>query len=190
MKAAAETLGKIGAPSIEAGGLAKFSSAAIELAGRSQLVLLTREFLYRERELAANFSPADKEYTTFKNQYASVLQVMVTLANAERARATAELLNTQLEAARLNWAQDEDIAKVLGHATRSDGSINQDALKKLLDTSNIDASFKSRIQSNATIADLLEYLQEPPNPSPLPMRCVRPSRSNGEPYDYDENCCL
>ena len=36
LKAAAEAIGGVGAPSLEAGGTAKLSSAAIELAGRSQ----------------------------------------------------------------------------------------------------------------------------------------------------------
>src|SRR5687768_2835086 len=128
LKAAAQTLGNIAAPSIDAGGAAKLSSAAIELAGRSQLVLLAREFLYRECELAANFSKDDVRYPVLAGQYEKILSVVVTLANAERDRAAAELLSVQIEAARLNEVQDQDIAKIAAHVTRADGSIDADAL--------------------------------------------------------------
>lgn len=68
LKAAAEALGPVGAPSIDAGGAAKLTSAAFELAGRSQLVLLAREFLYRHCELAANFDPGSEHYAALAAQ--------------------------------------------------------------------------------------------------------------------------
>ncbi|HEX6102942.1 MAG TPA: hypothetical protein VF031_07850 [Alphaproteobacteria bacterium] len=163
LKAAAQTLGNIGAPSIDAGGAAKLSSAAIELAGRSQLVLLAREFLYRECELAANFSKDDARYTLLAGQYDKILGVVVTLANADRDRAAAELISAQIEAGKLNEVQDQDIAKIAAHVTRSDGSIDADALKALVAAAQIDPSFKQSIQSRTSLADLIEYLQLVPD---------------------------
>jgi hypothetical protein len=163
LKAAAQTLGNIGAPSIDAGGAAKLSSAAIELAGRSQIVLLTREFLYRECELAANFEPGTPGYDALAAQYRGILDVVVKLAEAEKSRAAAELIAIQVEAGRLNQAQDADIARVIAHVTASDGSIDRNALKTLLDTAEVDPSFRASIESRASLADLVDYLQIVPD---------------------------
>ena len=163
LKAAAQTLGSIGAPSVDAAGAAKLSSAAIELAGRSQIVLLTREFLYRECELAANFAPGSEGYEALAAQYRGILDVVIKLAEAEKSRAAAELISVQLEAARLNQAQDADIARVLAHVTKSDGSIDRDALKTLLDSAKIDPSFRKSIESRTSLADLVDYLQVVPD---------------------------
>ena len=163
LKAAAQTLGNIGAPSIDAGGAAKLSSAAIELAGRSQIVLLTREFLYRECELAANFEPGTPGYDALAEQYRGILDVVVKLAEAEKSRAAAELIAIQVEAGRLNQAQDADIARVIAHVTASDGSIDRNVLKTLLDTAKVDPSFRTSIQSRASLADLVDYLQIVPD---------------------------
>ena len=163
LKAAAQTLGNIGAPSVDAGGAAKLSSAAIELAGRSQIVLLTREFLYRECELAANFEPGTPGYDALAEQYRGILDVVVKLADAEKSRAAAELIAIQVEAGRLNQAQDADIARVIAHVTASDGSIDRNALKTLLDTAKVDPSFRTSIQSRASLADLVDYLQIVPD---------------------------
>jgi hypothetical protein len=163
LKAAAQTLGNIGAPSVDAGGAAKLSSAAIELAGRSQIVLLTREFLYRECELAANFEPGTPGYDALAEQYRGILDVVVKLADAEKSRAAAELIAIQVEAGRLNQAQDADIARVIAHVTASDGSIDRNALKTLLDTAKVDPSFRTSIESRASLADLVDYLQIVPD---------------------------
>ena len=163
LKAAAQTLGNVAAPSIDAGGAAKLTSAAIELAGRSQIVLLTREFLYRECELAANFDPSSDAYKQLAAQYKEVLDVVVRLADAEKSRAAAELISVQVEAARLNQTQDQDIAKIAAHVTRADGSIDSDALKALVGAAQIDPTFKQSIQSRTSLADLIEYLQLVPD---------------------------
>ena len=146
-----------------AGGAAKLSSAAIELAGRSQLVLLAREFLYRECELAANFALDEQKYNELSKQYAQILDVVTDLARAEQKRAQAELQDALNKAAELNKGQDEEIARIIAHVTASDGSINRDALKKLLDSSKIDPSFKKSIQSRENILDLLEFLRAVPD---------------------------
>lgn len=163
LKAAAETLGNIAAPSIDAGGVAKFSSAAIELAGRSQLVLLTREFLYRECELAANFAADPQKYKALSEQYEKVLKVVLALAEADRDKATKELLAVRIEAKKLNIIQDADIAKVVAHVGKADGSLDKDALKTLLAAAEIHPSFKQSIESRATVADLIDYLEIVPD---------------------------
>ncbi len=163
LKAAAEKLGGIGAPSLEAGGAAKFSSAAIELAGRSQVVLLAREFLYRECELAANFDPKSEQYAKLSEQYANVLDVVVTLANAERDRAEAELRAVKNEARRLDELQATNINQVVAHVRKTDGSLDKDALQKLLDAAKIAPSVRKAIERRTTVADLLEFLRDLPD---------------------------
>ncbi|MCI0430632.1 MAG: hypothetical protein L0210_08850 [Rhodospirillales bacterium] len=163
LKAAATSLGAIASPSIDAGGAAKLSSAAIELAGRSQLVLLTREFLYRQCELAANFKPGTPEYNALSEQYRQVLEVVLRLADADKTRAAAELQAILNEAAALNKMQDAKIATILGVVTKADGTIDKDALKKLLDLAKIGPSVRKAIEGRTTIADLLEFLRDLPD---------------------------
>jgi hypothetical protein len=164
LKAAAQTLGNIAAPSIDAGGAAKLSSAAIELAGRSQIVLLTREFLYRQCELAANFGPGSKQYDSLSKQYGDILNVVILLAKAEQQQAEAELQAVQVEARRLGILQTDRVNTIVAAVDNPDGSIDAGALKKILDAAKIDPSFKASIASRATAAELREYLEVVPDP--------------------------
>lgn len=160
LKAAAANLGAIGSPSIDAGGAAKLSSAAIELAGRSQLVLLTREFLYRECELAANFAPGTPEYEALSKQYLEILRVVATLAEADRDRAAAELLQAQIAADALERDQESKIEMILKGVIKADGGVDQDQLSKLLAKAEIDPSIKNALLAETTREGLSRLLDD------------------------------
>ncbi|HXV24139.1 MAG TPA: hypothetical protein VED46_07760 [Alphaproteobacteria bacterium] len=160
LKAAAANLGAIASPSIDAGGAAKLSSAAIELAGRSQLVLLTREFLYRECELAANFAPGTPEYEALSKQYLEILKVVATLAEADRDRAAADLLEAQIAAAALEHDQESKIEMILGGVINPDGGVDRDRLSKLLAKAEIDPSIKDALLAETTREGLSRLLDD------------------------------
>ena len=126
-------------------------------------MLLAREFLYRQCELAANFSHDAVRYKELSEQQKLVLEAIGKLADADRTRAAAALLEVQTEAARLNLVQDADIAKVLAFVTAADGSLDRDAVKRLLDAAKLDPSFRSSIETRTTLADLQDYLQAVPD---------------------------
>jgi hypothetical protein len=150
LKAAAEAIGGVGAPSIEAGGTAKLSSAAIELAGRSQLVLLAREFLYRECELAANFSKEDERYRLLAAQYDKILQVIQTLAYAEREKATAELIAARATAEELERTLDTKVSSILAAVSNPDGSLDRAKLTALLEKAQISRSVRAALLEETT----------------------------------------
>jgi hypothetical protein len=160
LKAAAETLGKIGAPSIEAGGVAKLSSAAIELAGRSQLVLLTREFLYRDCELAANFAPSSPEYAALGAQYGKVLDVVLKLAEADRDRAAKELLEAQITANALEQVQETKIDTFVKGVVKADDSVDRDKLAKVLDKAQVNQTIKDALLAETTRKGLVRLLDD------------------------------
>jgi hypothetical protein len=163
LKAAASTLGAIASPSIDAGGAAKLSSAAIELAGRSQLVLLAREFLYRECELAANFGPGSEQYRSAISQNEQILHVVLQLAEADIKRAAAEYQETLNKAAELNKTQDAKIAVIAAAVSKSDGSLDQEVLRKALAMTKLDDSVKNAVASRTTIPDLVDFLRQLPD---------------------------
>lgn len=150
LKAAAEAIGGVGAPSIEAGGTAKLSSAAIELAGRSQLVLLAREFLYRECELAANFSKDDVRYPVLAGQYAKVLEVVQTLANAERDKAAAELIEARLAADALERTLAAKIDTIVAAVSAPTGGLDRAKLTQLAAKAKVSDSVKAAILDETT----------------------------------------
>ena len=158
LKAAASALGTIGSPSLEAGGVAKLSSAAIELAGRSQLVLLTREFLYRDCELAANFGPGTTEYTALGAQYGKVLDVVLRLAEAERDRAAKELLEAQITATALEQTQEAKIDTFLKSVIKSDDSVDHDKLAKVLEKAQVSQTVKNALLAQTTREGLRRML--------------------------------
>ncbi len=160
LKAAAEALGPVGAPSIEAGGAAKLTSAAFELAGRSQLVLLAREFLYRECELAANFAPGTTPYEKLAEQYAKILDVVVALANADKAQAEKELIETALAARNQEVVQEIKIGLILQSVAKADGSIDRDKLTKLLEKAGISQSVKDTLLAESTRDGLTRRLDD------------------------------
>jgi hypothetical protein len=163
LKAAASALGAIGSPSLEAGGVAKLSSAAIELAGRSQLVLLTREFLYRDCELAANFGPGTTEYTVLGAQYGKVLDVVLELAKADRDRAAKDLLDAQIIANALERTQETKIDAFLKGVIKADGSVDHDKLVAVLSKAQINDTVKGALltQTNREgLRRMLDYMSD------------------------------
>jgi hypothetical protein len=175
LKAAAESLGGIGAPSIDAGGAAKLSSAAIELAGRSQLVLLTREFLYRECELAANFAPGSDPYKALAEQYAKVLDVVVTLAQADKAQAQKELIEIALAANNAEVAQEAKIGLIADAVVKPDGSIDPEKLRKLLEKAPISQSVKDVLLTETTRQGLTMRLDDLGDATINALLAARPS---------------
>ena len=175
LKAAAQSIGGIGAPSIDAGGAAKLSSAAIELAGRSQLVLLAREFLYRECELASNFAPGSEAYNALAGQYAQVLQVVVKLADADKAQAQKELLEVALAANNAEVAQETKIGLILGSVVNPDGSLDPDKLRALLDKAGVSQSVKDVLLAETSRDGLARRLDDLGDATINSILAARPS---------------
>lgn len=91
-------------------------------------------------------------------------------------RAAAEETSAANEARRLNLIQDSDIAKISAHVTRTDGSLDKEALKKLLAAAQIHSSFKQSIESRATVADLIDYLELVPDEVTKALAAAVPAR--------------
>jgi hypothetical protein len=175
LKAAAQSIGGIGAPSLDAGGAAKLSSAAIELAGRSQLVLLSREFLYRECELAANFAPGSEPYNALASQYAQILEVVVKLAEADKAQAQKELLEVALAAKNAEVAQETKIGLIVGSVAKPDGSIDPDKLRALLDKAGVSQSVKDVLLAETSRDGLTRRLDDLGDATINSILAARPS---------------
>jgi hypothetical protein len=150
LKAAAEAIGGVGAPSLEAGGTAKLSSAAIELAGRSKIVLLAREFLYRECELAANFSKEDARYKLLAGQYEKILTVVQTLANAERDKSAAELIEARLTADALEKSLATKINAIVAAVSAPTGTLDRTKLTQLVGKAKVSDSVKAALLDETT----------------------------------------
>jgi hypothetical protein len=175
LKAAAEAVGGLGAPSIDAGGTAKLSSAAIELAGRSQLVLLAREFLYRECELAANFSQHDARYQALAAQYGRILEVVLELAKADKAEAQKELLEVALAAKNAEVVQETKVGLIVDSVLNAEGGIDPDKLRTLLDKADLSRSVKDALLAETTPAGLTRRLDDLGDATINALLAARPS---------------
>lgn len=86
-----------GAKRVEGGLTAEASATLVELAGRSELVLLARELLFRACELSLN----EGERGTAGRLYDQVVQLIATIDRGEKDRAAARRSELDLEQRRL-----------------------------------------------------------------------------------------
>jgi len=79
--------------SVDGGVSTEFSSKVVELAGRTQIVLIAREMLFRACELSLNYPTKEADAL---NLYKEVIALVKALGEAEKTQATAN--KTQAEA--------------------------------------------------------------------------------------------
>ena len=162
LAASAESFAGVQGPKAEAAAMGKLNTAVVELAGRSQIVLLAREFLYRQCELAANFAGKPDLYKALAENNEKILNVVVTLAQTERDQARADFAAINKEAGERIAAQESDIEKILAHVAKADGALDPKALKALTEKAEIDPSFRTSIQARTDLESLRQYLQLSP----------------------------
>lgn len=159
LKATAETVGNVAKPSIEAGIDSKITTKALELQGRTALVVLARDLLYRLCELSLNHVPGTEAYRSATDQYTQVLTVIETLAAADQASASADLLRAQQEATRIMDDTRSKANRIMAYVTKSDGAIDAAKLKVLADgLANASQSLKKYIASLTDPLALGNYL--------------------------------
>jgi len=128
-------------------------------------VLLTREFLYRECELAANFGPGTTEYNALGAQYQRVLDVVLKLADADRDRAAKELLEAQITANAQEQAQEAKIDAFLKDLIKADGSVDHDKLAKLLEKAQVSQTVKNALLAQTRREGLKRLLDDLGDPA-------------------------
>jgi hypothetical protein len=82
----------LGGQPIDAAVSGELTAKVVELAGRTQLLLIAREMLYRACELSINFNSSQE---TALSMYTTVVDLIAALGKAEMARSEAELNRSQ-----------------------------------------------------------------------------------------------
>jgi hypothetical protein len=82
----------LGGQPIDAAVSGELTAKVVELAGRTQLLLIAREMLYRACELSLNYN-ANQD--TALRMYETVVRLIEALGNAETVRSDAELIRSQ-----------------------------------------------------------------------------------------------
>jgi uncharacterized membrane protein YqiK len=113
-------------------------------------VLLAREFLYRECELAANFSKEDARYKLLAGQYEKILTVVQTLANAERDKAAAELIEARLTADALEKSLATKINAIVAAVSAPTGTLDRTKLTQLVGKAKVSDSVKAALLDETT----------------------------------------
>jgi hypothetical protein len=148
LKATAETVGSVAKPAIEGGIESKITTKALELQGRTALVVLARDLLYRLCELSLNHPPDSEAYKAAATQYTQVLEVIQVLAAADQASAHADLLRAQMEATRILADTRPKVARIMAHVRKADGTIDAAKLRALADRlPNASTSLKNYVAS-------------------------------------------
>lgn len=141
------------------GGLsAEASTTALELAGRTQLVLLAREMLYRACELSMNQS--ELSAADVKDLYTIVAEVVRDFAAADRAAAELRLLEAEIKAGAIIEARQTTIETIVQHVGEADGGIDPDKLKALLEGAESAAFVRDFIEGAADAGDLRSRLRD------------------------------
>jgi hypothetical protein len=109
------------------------SREVVELQGRTQLVLLAREFMYRNCEAAANGYISREDYLTLHkasiNQVSEMLKASVSKAEAENTAAEAKKTAAEAKKAEADAKKIEAETERLKILTKTDGTIFQSQLK-------------------------------------------------------------
>lgn len=141
------------------------SSKVVELAGRTQLILLARELLYRACELSLN--QPDVSSQEIINMYAAVVQLVKDLgtsdliaAQADQTVAEAALIEARAKAEIIIGTRKTRIDAIVSHVSKADKSIDKDKLKALLDKAASAALVRDFIEGATDADDLSSRLQD------------------------------
>lgn len=128
----------------------EISSKIVQLAGRTQLVLLARELLYRSCELSLN--RPDVPAKDVIKMFDGVVKLVGDLGAADRAVAETQLLEAQVKAKKIIAIRQTHVDAIVSHVSKADKSIDKDKLKALLDKAD-GAKFVREFIEEATDAD-------------------------------------
>jgi len=115
LKAAAQASAAAGAApqgSIDTGVSSKVTTDVVQLAGRTQLILLARELLYRICELSAQGERFDSGAA--QRMYSDVLKLIAGMVDADKAMMESRRLEAEAERAKALTAAGDKIDKILG----------------------------------------------------------------------------
>jgi len=136
---------------------AEASTTALELAGRTQLVLLAREMLYRACELSLNRSDVNEEDVI--DMYKAVVELVRTLGAASLVEAQTKLMGVSVKTQEILAARRTAIDAIISHVTKADKSIDKDKLKALLDKTESATFVRAYIEGARDTSDLRSRLQ-------------------------------
>jgi hypothetical protein len=124
------------------------TARVVELAGRTELLMLIREMLYRLCEMSINVGDDTERFNLLSKKYQSVLNLASEIAQADTARATAQadeartdLLKAMEEAGRQHHTLLAD-RKVIRDLLIKDGKVDCDRLKAALKGSAIGTDYQ------------------------------------------------
>lgn len=137
---------------------AEASTTALELAGRTQLVLLAREMLYRACELSLNRSDVNEEDVI--DMYKAVVELVRTLGAASLVEAQTKLTGVSVKAQEILAARRTAIDAIMSHVTKADKSIDKDKLKALLDKTESATFVRAYIEGARDKSDLRSRLEK------------------------------
>lgn len=153
---------------IDAGVAAKLTADVVQLAGRTQLVLVARDMLYSLCVLTLNHEVAQKDLSLINAMYSEVAAVIITLAQADKKRAEAAAAKAQIDLTEIRKEidkQDKMIGRIVHHVTNKKGEIISENLKALVEGAKkksklITASTERQILRVKTADELRQALKE------------------------------
>lgn len=135
----------------------KIETKINELSGRSEVILLTRELLYRQCELFANGALTDQQIS---ENFPRIVEAVVALAEAEQQKAKAQLLEVSQTAITRELADDTLVNTIVDCVSGSDGKVSASILQKLIDASPAAQGFAERLKQKTTRKALADYLDQ------------------------------
>jgi hypothetical protein len=146
--------------SLDAGLTGSASSQDMELSGRTQLILLARELLFRSCEMAMNY-PDGKLPDSVKDQYSKILELISNLSQAELKDAQARNLEAQVDLAKLIGSKQVETNKIIDNFIDSKtNSFDNTAWQTYVDK-NTDSkieNYKDALKAHTTKDALSKYL--------------------------------
>jgi hypothetical protein len=135
------------------------TSDAIELAGRTQMILLTRELLYRLCELSINHKAGTPEFNALQRMYNRVIDLIQIFAKISQTEAETKRI-AAVQALRSQILSK--IESIMNYVTASPSEIDKDKLKELLDKSPSAGNVRRALESAETPSQLRRLLLAAP----------------------------
>lgn len=135
----------------------KIENKITELSGRSEVILLTRELLYRQCELFANGALSEAQ---IQQSFPDIVKAVVALAQAEKEKASAQLIESSETAIKQELADSALVRTIVDCVSKGDGTIDQVVLDNLLKDAPAAAGFATPMKSKMSRANLSGYLDK------------------------------
>lgn len=137
------------------------TARVVELAGRTELLMLIREMLYRLCEMSINVGDDTERFQVLSKKYQAVLNLAAEIAQADTARATAQadeartdLLKVMEEAGRQHHTLVVDRKAIIDILVK-DGKVDCERLKLALEGSAIGTAYQEDLTASCESVDAI-----------------------------------